>query len=238
MASPNPTSADTSSTTTADPSLSQHRLFTSLESYPWSTDAEFQSGLSAILGPASTPTDGASTTANGASTRTTELTLRARCFYYARKFDTPVDFAAYSSWRAGRHDWELAPLELAVPAPGIESSEPVTPERGAAGSAGITPDREGAADESAANGSPGMRAVDSTGAGQQEPYANGDETQPSSFAEVMQLIQSGKPIPGIKDIPNTILEGQGSQPTKSQRRKPWERDSAPSSETQSTVLPP
>ncbi len=45
-----------------------------------------------------------------------------------------------------------------------------------------------------------------------------------SYQEIVDLIQSGKPIPGIKDIPKTILEGQGTEPAKSVRRKPWEKD--------------
>ena len=45
----------------------------------------------------------------------------------------------------------------------------------------------------------------------------------ASFQEVMELIKEGKPIPGIRDIPDTVLEGQGTAPTGSQRRKPWER---------------
>jgi hypothetical protein len=47
-------------------------VYEALESYNWDDDVEFQSGLSAILGTNSTPEQAA------------ELTLRARCFYYAR----------------------------------------------------------------------------------------------------------------------------------------------------------
>lgn len=47
-------------------------VFESLEGYNWDDDAEFQSGLSAILGSDSSPE------------QASELTLRARCFYYAR----------------------------------------------------------------------------------------------------------------------------------------------------------
>ena len=41
------------------------------------------------------------------------------------------------------------------------------------------------------------------------------------------MIAEGKPIPGIKDIPDTILEGQGTQSNASRRKKPWEKDAAP-----------
>lgn len=47
-------------------------VYESLEQYNWNDDAEFQSGLSAILGSNSSPE------------QASELTLRARCFYYAR----------------------------------------------------------------------------------------------------------------------------------------------------------
>ena len=40
----------------------------------------------------------------------------------------------------------------------------------------------------------------------------------------MELIKSGKPIPGIKEVPDTVLEGQGTEATQRKRRKPWERD--------------
>lgn len=51
---------------------SPNAIYSALESYPWTSDQEFQAGLTAILGTNSTPE------------QTTELTLRARCFYYAR----------------------------------------------------------------------------------------------------------------------------------------------------------
>lgn len=47
---------------------------------------------------------------------------------------------------------------------------------------------------------------------------------PTSFAHIVELITTGQPIPGIKEIPNTILEGQGTQAEKPKRRKPWEKD--------------
>jgi hypothetical protein len=47
---------------------------------------------------------------------------------------------------------------------------------------------------------------------------------PTSFAHIVELISSGQPVPGIKDIPSTVLEGQGTQPAKERRKKPWEKD--------------
>lgn len=45
-----------------------------------------------------------------------------------------------------------------------------------------------------------------------------------SYQEIVDLIQSGKPIPGIKDIPDTVLAGQGTSSTQTRRAKPWEKE--------------
>ncbi|KAL4894646.1 hypothetical protein BDV59DRAFT_175879 [Aspergillus ambiguus] len=47
---------------------------------------------------------------------------------------------------------------------------------------------------------------------------------PSSFAHIVELITTGQPIPGIQQIPDTVLEGQDTPSTKPRRRKPWEKD--------------
>jgi hypothetical protein len=53
---------------------------------------------------------------------------------------------------------------------------------------------------------------------------------PTSFAHIVELITTGQPVPGIKEIPTTVLEGQGTQPEKARRKKPWEKG-----ETQTAV---
>lgn len=47
---------------------------------------------------------------------------------------------------------------------------------------------------------------------------------PMSFNHIVELITTGQPIPGVKEIPDTVLEGQASHSTTSKRRKPWEKD--------------
>ncbi|KAI9742440.1 MAG: hypothetical protein M1818_003974 [Claussenomyces sp. TS43310] len=58
------------------------------------------------------------------------------------------------------------------------------------------------------------------------PVAESSENPkyPTTFAEIVKLITEGKEIPGIKDIPPTVLHGQATVPTKSKRRKPWEKE--------------
>ena len=48
---------------------------------------------------------------------------------------------------------------------------------------------------------------------------------PNSFAQIADLIAKGGPIPGIKEIPDTVLSGKGSESRTAKRRKPWEKDS-------------
>lgn len=45
---------------------------------------------------------------------------------------------------------------------------------------------------------------------------------PQSFSHLVELIRTGQPIPGIREVPNTLLTGQGSKAVESKRRKPWE----------------
>jgi hypothetical protein len=47
-----------------------------------------------------------------------------------------------------------------------------------------------------------------------------------SFQEIVQLIQNGEPIPGVREIPNVVLVGQDSGPTVAPKRKPWEKIAA------------
>ncbi|KAI5955093.1 hypothetical protein KGF54_001654 [Candida jiufengensis] len=50
-----------------------------------------------------------------------------------------------------------------------------------------------------------------------------DPPYSSNYQELAELIMSGKPVPGIKEIPDTVLKDQGSESNKEQRVKPWEK---------------
>ncbi|KAF2280381.1 uncharacterized protein EI97DRAFT_439408 [Westerdykella ornata] len=78
------------------------------------------------------------------------------------------------------------------------------------------------------NGAPsGSTSTEESAGGILPTPANANEPPvpyPSSFAHIVELITTGQPIPGIREIPNTVLTGQGSAPAKPKRRKPWEKD--------------
>jgi hypothetical protein len=168
-----------------DIDLDRTFLYHQLDSYPWSTDEEFQGGLRAILGSVQDPA------------QVEHLTLRAKCYYFARKAGTPVDFDGYKNW--------------------VES------ERG--NSVPTNGDREvyDSLLESQTTSQPAVLNAEGEEGGSGMSDGLGDAPKPASFAEICALIQEGKPIPGIKDIPDTILEGQASESSVQKRQKPWEK---------------
>ncbi|OJD29528.1 myb dna-binding domain protein [Diplodia corticola] len=184
-------------------------IYAQVDNYPWDTDAEFQSGLGAILG------------STASSEQAVELALRARCFYYSRKFNTAVDFDAYKAYRANVPSPSavpttapngLNPVDLLPATPSPSQTPPPPPPHGG-----------GATSSSASASAPPTSAPATTttsaaeGQQQEAPY-------PTSFAHIVELITTGQPIPGIKEIPDTVLEGQGTAPAASKRKKPWEKD--------------
>ncbi|PNS20480.1 hypothetical protein CAC42_5930 [Sphaceloma murrayae] len=154
-------------------------LFRDVDQYDWDNDQEFQGGLRAILGSANSPEQIA------------HLTLRARCFYYSRKFGTKVDFEGYQAYRRSH----------------------------TSGTNGTAPDVE----QPSSDGILSTASVETAS----NPGPHGNAPTPASFAEICQLIAEGKPIPGIKEIPDTVLEGQASASTAPKRKKPWEREPVP-----------
>lgn len=91
--------------------------------------------------------------------------------------------------------------------------------------AGVNVDASADAGTPTSNSQPGTLGVDT---------ANGDnEEYTSNYQEIVDMIVNNKPIPGIKQIPKTILDpNTASKSTLQQRKKPWEtQEEAASSET-------
>ncbi|KFY22665.1 hypothetical protein V493_06418 [Pseudogymnoascus sp. VKM F-4281 (FW-2241)] len=152
------------------------KLFEELDSYNWDKDAEFQAGLSAILGP------------NPSPSQLRDLTIRARTFYYARKTNQTIDFDAYKAHLASR-----SPDEFPAPKPSDAGESTPLAQAGGAANADADP----------------------------------NPSFPTSFADIVALIQSGAPIPGIMDIPPTVLADKATKPAASRRKKPWETQEEP-----------
>lgn len=164
-------------TTSDDLDLGNTLLYHRLDEYPWDQDQEFQGGLRAILGSVQDPA------------QVEHLTLRAKCYYFARKAGMPVDFDGYRRW--------VETLRGSAPTNG---THPVPGEQEAI-----------VRDEASTSGGGSVGGMS-------------DAPRPASFAEICDMIAEGKPIPGIKEIPDTVLEGQASESITQKRKKPWEKE--------------
>lgn len=58
-----------------------------------------------------------------------------------------------------------------------------------------------------------------------EEYKQWKNKNKKSYNEIVDLILQGKPVPGIKTIPDTVLGDEASSISKApQRKKPWEKE--------------
>ncbi|KAF5976171.1 hypothetical protein FCOIX_7261 [Fusarium coicis] len=176
-------------------------IFTAFDTYPWSKDKNFMSGLYAILGEPGQQNPQASLA---------DMAIHARIFYYAQRIGVNIDFSAYKAWLASNHDYQppdVLPEEYrqrdvanASPVPALEWQK-------AAPKTDLYIDRKAATAQSGSQDQP---------------------SYPMGFAEMIQLIQEGKPVPGIRQIPNTVVRDPTVKPVGARAvpRKPWEKDTA------------
>ncbi|KAL1867189.1 hypothetical protein Plec18167_008730 [Paecilomyces lecythidis] len=178
--------------------------FSELNAYPFSTDLEFKKGLAVILGHPETPAT------DEEISREDDLVLQAKCFYFSRKknLTPPLDFSAYRNWL--RSPSALAQSSNRTQEQGSKSQDefPLKTETVSSSQTGI---------ESKPDGT-----------------TSSEPAYPSSFAHIVELITTGQPVPGIQEIPDTVLTGQEAPSTREKRRKPWEKPSV--EETASQTL--
>lgn len=132
----------------------------------------------------------------------------APTYAQSRKYHTPIDFDAYREWHARQGSpvrTECAEVLSQDRTLTIDSAEAEFPPT----------------DSSLrVPGLPGRDSAASTEPGVGEPPA----PYPVSFSQIVELITAGQQVPGIKEVPDTLLEGQASRAVKAKRRKPWETE--------------
>ncbi|KAI1067574.1 hypothetical protein LB506_004370 [Fusarium annulatum] len=193
-------------------------IFTAFDTYPWTKDKNFMSGLYAILGepgqqnPQASPAD---------------MAIHARIFYYAQRIGVSIEFSAYKAWLASNPDYQppdVLPEEYRQRDVANASPVPVLDWQKAAPKTDLYVNRKTAAAQSGSQDQP---------------------SYPMGFAEMIKLIQEGKPVPGIRQIPNTVVRDPvgpnlsgGNAPTltliqavkpvgaRAVPRKPWEKDTS------------
>ncbi|SPN98519.1 uncharacterized protein DNG_01564 [Cephalotrichum gorgonifer] len=134
-------------------------------------------------------------------TPTPEATIRhARTAYFTRVLGFPLSPPAYAAFLAA-HPSHVAPdaalLASVVGGPSAPAWQSAAPKT------------ELYIDRAAAGGGGG-----------------GGPAYPERFAELIRCIKEGKPVPGVREIPDTILRDPSAKPVGSRPapRKPWERD--------------
>lgn len=184
-----------------NPEQTRREVFKAFDQYPWASDTDFQTGLQAVL--SSLPSSPAPTSQPHVAE--SEIELRAKSFFYERKYGVKVDMVDFKAWKSA------------------ESSS--------ASGAGQTSTSEGKS-----------KSVDQSVAAQEKEKddAKADEEEtpfPSSYAAIVELILSGKPVPGIMEIPDTVLGKEAESESKAQqRRKPWETAAASEPKEEDKVL--
>ncbi|KAM0343707.1 hypothetical protein ACHAPU_008298 [Fusarium lateritium] len=176
-------------------------VFTAFDTYPWTKDKNFMSGLFAILGEPGQQNPQASLS---------DMAIHARIFYYAQRIGVKIDFGAYKTWLDSDTEHQapdVLPEEYRQLDETISPSAPALDWQKAAPRADLYIDRKAAA------------AAAQSGSQDQPNY-------PMGFAEMIKLIQEGKPVPGIRQIPNTVVRDPTVKPvgTRTAPRKPWEKD--------------
>lgn len=117
------------------------------------------------------------------------MATHARVFYYAQKIGVSIEFTRYQSWLASHPDHKapnVLPSEYTARSPQPEPAAPALDWQKAAPKADLYVEKKTASAQGGA----------------------GSEDQPSypmAFAEMIKLLQEGKPVPGIRQIPNTIV---------------------------------
>ncbi|EFR01161.1 hypothetical protein MGYG_04165 [Nannizzia gypsea CBS 118893] len=186
MASPAIPSTDPAPTSSTSDSID---IYQTLSSYSFTEDPEFKLGLAVILGQPGTPAT------DEQINRTGDLIIKAKCFYFSKKFaiQPPINHISYKHWLEQQSENK----NILIPSTSNNNN-----------------DNEAAQLETAA-----IAAVLEEGKTEEE-----QPVYPSSFARIVELITTGQPIPGIQQIPDTVLTGQETASTAQRRRKPWERD--------------
>ncbi|OBR06038.1 hypothetical protein CH63R_10158 [Colletotrichum higginsianum IMI 349063] len=219
-------------------------MFKAFDTYPWNRDKAFMSGLEAILGDPNTENPQGSPS---------DLAIHARVFYYAQRIGVTIDFARYKDWLARRPDYtppDILPEEYKSTSARDAATVSATAGSSGADPANEVPDLtsklnnlstgkdkdEPAADPAAPEPAPSWQSaapkadlyVERNPASQADgPGQGGDEpAYPIGFAQMLEMIQKGIPIPGIRQIPDTVVRDASVKPfgKRAAPRKPWEKD--------------
>ncbi|KAK9428059.1 hypothetical protein V1505DRAFT_395520 [Lipomyces doorenjongii] len=183
------------------------------ESYEWASDHDFTQGLASVM-------SSRGSTLSDDEKRMVEC--KARLFFYSRKVQKNVGYEDYIAWKSSRTQSVVSELPSEsrdrVSDANVELHDQPVGEHDDSSIVNLS-----ASSSQTPTSSPSPIPSTSTPAsGPSDGNEDNTAPYPSSFAHIVELITSGKEVPGIKQIPNILLgETSSSRPERPQRRKPW-----------------
>ncbi|KAL8299611.1 hypothetical protein RB593_009474 [Gaeumannomyces tritici] len=221
-------------------------VFSQFHTYPWRTDLAFLKGLIALLGDVEKlhpdPTHG-------------DLALHARIFYYRKVRQVQVDFSAYKLWvdGAGGNSAQMPDQDLLTAlywahgrVAAVQGPPPPNPVHAVATFAqkyASRPPEAGVASQDPQPGPAWQQSapkldlrVDRNAAGGGD---SGDAAPyPNHFAELIAAVRANKPVPGVREIPDTVVRDAGVKPVGKMTapKKPWEVNIVDSSQLGQAIL--
>ncbi|KAK1776706.1 hypothetical protein QBC45DRAFT_418724 [Copromyces sp. CBS 386.78] len=193
--------------------------FKKFDAYPWIKDRSFLQGLVAMLGPLS----------NGFERqKALGISLQARVWWYKSRFNIDIDRSAYENYLLSSSSSSSAPAHSQIPNSPVDA-QLVDKLAEIQQLMGTTPasasDDDLPAWQVQAPKVDLLKKADDGDANGAERGADGTAPYPERFNAIIELITNGKPIPGIKEVPNTVVRQPGISPIGKMQapQKPWEK---------------
>ncbi|TLD34103.1 hypothetical protein PspLS_00804 [Pyricularia sp. CBS 133598] len=205
------------------------RLFSDFDSYPWKADSVFLTGLIALLGGVDKLRPDPSHA---------DLAVHARIFYYQQARNARVDFSAYKQWATASTERNGTETEV-LPAlywarEQISALDGIPPANAADAVAAVAqqyvPPPPDPAWQQAAPAQPLRVSHESAGG----DGGTGAAPYPAHFAELIAAVQNNQPVPGVREIPDTVIRDSNVKPVGKMTapKKPWELGRTSSTEAQ------
>lgn len=181
----------------------QEQVYIEFLNYDWEKSEDFQKHLKE-LGLAAGVTSNSTSAADS-----NQLIEQAKSFFFCQETGHILSLDDYEDWKlhnGDKYDRNAKIIEIAEDEDLKSNNDKASKETSSSARA-TNIEESGQANSS--NG-------DENGEDGEPPYS-------SNYQNLVELIMTGKPVPGIKEIPDTVLRDQGSVSHEQQRKKPWEQ---------------
>lgn len=203
--------------------MDQEDVYKQFLNYDFGADDDFVTGLQEIIDGHVESLREQDPLATVLAADRAQLTDQAKVFFFCLKTGNILELDEYRVWlaRGGNRYKKSEQIEE------IEEGEQTSGEQTAEGeqtAAGET-SAEGEQTQAAIGDGTNATSLDTTSQAPDTASQAPEGTAPysSNYQNVVELILAGKEVPGIKEIPDTVLPEQQSEAQASQRKKPWEK---------------